>query len=268
MSGLTVAAIQLTSTHEVDRNLERAARWVDEAAAKGARLITLPENFGFVGGDEDKLLWAQPVEEGRFTTGLREQARAHGVWILAGSIPERGPDSRRTYNTSVLIDPQGNTAATYRKIHLFNVELPQLTLRESDSVAGGDATVVADVDGWRLGLSICYDLRFPELYRRLVEAGAEILAIPSAFTLQTGKDHWDVLLRARAIENQCFVVAPGQFGFHGGRRFSWGKSQIIDAWGTPLAVAPEREGVVLATLERDDLEGIRTRLPALCHRQL
>jgi predicted amidohydrolase len=265
---LLVAAVQLTSTDQVEQNLEKAVVWSTRAAEAGARLITLPENFGFLGGDADKLPHAQAVD-GRFSAELGRVAQKHNAWILLGSIPEVGPDPAHTYNTAVLLSPAGAPVARYRKIHLFDVDLPgELSLRESDSVASGDEVVVADVDGWRLGLSICYDLRFPELYRELAQHGAEILAVPAAFTLQTGKDHWDVLLRARAIENQAFVVAPAQFGHHGGKRWSWGKAQIIDPWGTVLACAPEREGFVLAALHKEELDRPRRMLPALRHRRI
>ena len=266
---LAVATVQLTSTRDVDANLRRSTDWVRRAAGAGARLIALPENFGFLGPDHEKLAHAQPVADGRFLTDLRRLAAELDVWILAGSIPELGPDAAHTYNTTVLIAPGGATAATYRKIHLFDVALADGTeLRESDSVAAGDTPVVTQIDGWRLGLSICYDLRFPELYRALAAQGAELLTVPAAFTLHTGKDHWEVLLRARAIENQCFVVAPGQFGRHGGNRVSWGKSQIIDPWGVPLAIAPEREGFALAILARADLAAARSQVPCLQHRRL
>lgn len=266
---LRVAAIQLTSTSDVEANLYRSVELVRRAAEAGARLVALPENFGLLGREEDKLAHAQGIEDGRFLVRLRALAREHAVWILAGSIPEKGPDPRHTYNTSVLINPAGETAAAYRKIHLFDVDLADgTTIAESRSVTAGAEAVVATVDGWGLGLSICYDLRFPELYRLLVERGAEVLAVPAAFTLHTGKDHWDLLVRARAVENQCFVIAPAQFGHHGNKRSSWGKTQVVDPWGAQLAVAPEREGFIAATLVRGDLERIRGELPAWKHRRL
>ena len=261
--------VQVTSTRDVESNLARSRELVDRAARAGARLIALPENYGFIGADAEKLPFAQAVEEGPFVAPLREIARQRKVYVLAGSIPERGPDPAHTYNTSVLVGPDGSTVGWYRKIHLFDVELSDgFSVRESDTVAAGDTPQVLDVDGWRLGLSICYDLRFPELYRWLSDRGADVIAVPAAFTLHTGKDHWDTLLRARAIENQCFVLAPGQFGRHGGGRVSWGKSQILDPWGTALAVAPEREGFVLAELTEGDLNRARRQIPALSHRRL
>jgi predicted amidohydrolase len=266
---LAIAAVQITSTEDVEQNLARSAAWTRRAAEAGAQLVVLPENYGFLGPEEARLAHAQSVEEGGFVAPLREVAREHAIHVLAGSIPEAGPDATHTYNTSVLIGPRGETLAVYRKIHLFDVDVPHgPSFRESASVAPGREPVVADVRGWPIGLTICYDLRFPELYRALASQGALLLAVPAAFTLQTGKDHWDLLLRARAVENTCFVVASGQFGHHGGPRYSWGKSQVIDAWGTPLAIAPEREGFALAVIDPDDQERVRRMLPSLRHRRM
>jgi deaminated glutathione amidase len=266
---LAVAAVQLTSTEDVAQNLARAVLFCERAIEAGAQLVTLPENFGFLGADADKLVHAQRIDDGAFLAPLRDLARTRRVHILAGSIPEIGPDAKHTYNTSVLVGPAGETAAVYRKIHLFDVDVPNgPSFRESASVAPGSEPVIADVRGWAVGLSVCYDLRFPELYRLLVQRGARVLTVPAAFTLQTGKDHWDLLLRARAVENTSFVIASGQFGHHGGPRYSWGKSQVIDPWGTQLAVAPEREGFALAWLDPLDQERVRRMLPSLQHRRL
>lgn len=266
---LTVAAVQLCSTADARASLDRALSLVRAALEGGARLVALPENYAFLGGESDKLAHAQSAVEGPFVAPLRELAREHGAHVLAGSIPEVGPDAQHVYNTSVLIGPDGDVVSTYRKIHLFDVDFADgPRLLESAHVTPGEAVAVAEVDGWSVGLSICYDLRFPELYRRLVEAGAELITIPAAFTLHTGKDHWEVLVRARAIEAQCYVVAPAQFGAHGGGRSSWGKSMIVDPWGTPLATAPEREGYVMAELSRQALHDVRRQLPALRHRRL
>lgn len=266
---LKAAAVQLTSTNDVDANLSRAASLARAAADAGADLIVLPENYGFLGEDFEKLAHAQSVD-GPFTAPLREVARSASVWIIAGGIPETGPDAEHTYNTSVLIDAEGQTAATYRKIHLFDVDLADGTqIQESRHVAPGDAPpVVAAVLGWSVGLTVCYDLRFPELYRALVVRGASILTVPAAFTLHTGKDHWQVLLRARAIENTCFVIAAAQTGRHSSKRVSWGKSMIVDPWGTTLAVAPEGEGFALAVLDAGAITRVRAQLPSLEHRRL
>lgn len=266
---LTVAAVQLTSTQDVDASLSRSIELARAAVEAGARFVALPENYGFLGRDVDKLKHAQSVETGPFIVPLRELANEYDVYILAGSIPETGPDERHTYNTSVVIGPDGETVSTYRKIHMFDVDLADGTsLKESDSVAPGDGQVVTEIDGWKVGLTICYDLRFPELYRLLSQEGADLFTVPAAFTLHTGKDHWDVLLRARAIENQCFVLAPDQFGHHGNKRSSWGKSQVIDPWGAQLAVAPDREGFAIATLVAEDLLRVRGQLPCAAHRRL
>jgi predicted amidohydrolase len=192
------------------------------------------------------------------------------MWVLAGSFHEAGPDSGHTYNTSLVFDRDGALAATYRKIHLYDVEIAgRVSYQESRTVAGGAEPVVADVDGVRVGLSICYDLRFPELYRRLaVEGGAQVLAVPAAFMLHTGRDHWEVLLRARAIENQCYVVAAGQIGDHEPGRTCFGRSMVIDPWGTVVAQAPDTVGMVVADLDLDRLTRIRRELPSLANRRL
>jgi predicted amidohydrolase len=266
---MRVAVIQLTSTRDVEANVATALELCTQAVSEGADLIALPENHAFLGLDSDKLPHAQGVEDGPFVAPFREFAAKHSVGVLAGSIPETGPDPQHVYNTSVLIGRGGETLAAYRKIHLFDIDLPDGTsFRESESVAPGSDCVVAEFDGWRLGLTVCYDLRFPALYRRLAEEGAEILLIPAAFTLQTGKDHWQALLRARAIETQCYVVAPGQFGQNGKRRQTWGKSMVVDPWGTVLCQAPESVSLVTTTLSRDYLADVRQRLPCAKHHRL
>jgi predicted amidohydrolase len=265
---LVAAVVQLTSTDDVQANLSRAAHWVRRAAAAGAELVALPENFGFLGGDFELLRFAQAVETSSFLLPLRELARELGICVVAGSIPEAGPDPQHVYNTSVLLGPAGETLATYRKIHLFDVGMGEATFSESQAVAPGSELVVQDVQGWPCGLSICYDLRFPELYRGLSRRGARLLSIPSAFTLHTGKDHWEVLLRARAIENQAYVLAPAQWGRHNPKRVTWGKSMIVDPWGTPLCTVPEREGFAVATLDADAQAKIRADLPALQNTRL
>ena len=266
-SALTVAAVQMSSTADVAQNLDTALQAIRAAVNAGASLVALPENLGLQAGTRDKLKHAQGIEEHTFLAPLRALARELKVAVLAGSIPERGPDAEHVYNTSVLIGRAGETLATYRKIHLYDVDFAgTLQLRESTHVSAGSEAVVVDLDGWRVGLSVCYDLRFPELYRRLSRQGAHILTIPSAFTLHTGKDHWETLVRARAIENQCFVVAPAQWGKGGSEVVSWGKSMVVDPWGTTLATAPERTGLVLATLDPGDQDRMRRELPALQHR--
>jgi predicted amidohydrolase len=264
---LTVAVVQMSSGGDVRANLEHVTHAIRGAAAAGAQLVAFPENMGYQAGERDKLQHALPVASHPFLDPVRALARELGVAVLAGSIPEKGPDPEHVYNTSVLIGRKGETVASYRKIHLFDVDFAGLVLRESAHVTPGEGTVVAELDGWKIGLTVCYDLRFPELYRRLSRQGAEIITIPAAFTLHTGKDHWEVLVRARAIENQAFVLAPGQWGKCGPGRVSWGKSMIVDPWGAVLACAPERVGWVMATLDRDDLVRVRGELPALEHRR-
>jgi predicted amidohydrolase len=211
----------------------------------------LPENFGFLGRESEKLPHAQAVEGGAFLEPLRKLAQKHGLGILAGSIPEQGPDAQHVYNTSVMLGTSGETLASYRKIHLFDIDIPgEVSFQESSAVAAGETAVVVDFEGWGIGLSVCYDLRFAHLYQVLVD-----------------EDHWEVLLRARAIENQCFVIAPNQFGHHSKGRASWGKSLIVDPWGTITALMPEKEGFVMAQLGPEELKRVRRGLPCLEHRR-
>lgn len=271
MSTLRVAAIQLTSRADVEANLQACAHWCEQAAKLGAKLAVLPENFAFMGPEAAKIPLASPLSQSTLLRPLRQLARQHSMWILGGGMPEQSSEDKRCYNTAVLLNPDGEVAAAYRKIHLFDVELADgFSIRESASVVPGapEEVVVCEVEGWQIGLSICYDLRFPELYRALVTSGADIITVPAAFTLHTGKDHWDVLLRARAIENQCFLLAAAQFGRSDESRVCWGKTQVIDPWGTQLAIAPERPGVVCVDLQRQDLQQARTQLPVLRHRRM
>jgi predicted amidohydrolase len=271
---MRVAVVQLNSQDDLARNLARVKHWVAEAAAAGARLVTLPENFAFMGEEAVKREIAEPVRDkggagyGPIVSALAEAASKHGVWVVGGGMPERSADPARPYNCSVLIDPSGSVAATYRKVHLFDVSLADGTsLKESASTSAGEECVTADVLGARLGLSVCYDVRFPEHYRRLVDAGARFVTVPSAFTLTTGKDHWHVLLRARAIENQVYVLAPAQHGKHPRGRTTYGKSLICDPWGDVVAQCGEGEGFATATLDFEYLERVRASLPVLGHRK-
>jgi predicted amidohydrolase len=287
---MRVAAVQMTSTDDVPRNLAEASRLVREAAGRGADLIGLPENFAFLGagggGDHDhRLGLAEPLDDhesggsrddhqapGSATPifgAMRDLARAVGRYLLLGGFPERSRRGDRIHNTAVLLDPEGAVAARYRKVHLFDVDLAGGTrFRESDAVEAGAEPVVAALPWGGLGLSVCYDLRFPELYRRLAAAGARVLAVPSAFTAETGKDHWHVLLRARAVENQAFVLAPAQFGHHGGARRSYGHALVVDPWGTVLAECGDHPGLAVADLDFDYQDQVRARFPALRHRKL
>jgi len=264
---MLAAVIQLSSNADLDHNLERARHWIEAAARAGARLVALPENFPCM-REEGSLNPARGPLEGPVLAFLRDIAKRHELVVAGGTLPEQDSEDPRTFNTSVVIDSNGELAGVYRKLHLFDIDLPGTRLKESAAVRPGSEIVVAATSFARLGLSICYDLRFPELYRELVERGAELLMVPSAFTVPTGSDHWEVLLRARAIENQCFVLASAQFGEHSPSRRSYGRSMIIDPWGLVLARVADGEGFALAEIDLDHQAQIRTRLPALAHRRL
>ena len=273
------AAVQVTSTDDVARNLDRCEALVREAARRGASLIALPENFAFMGPEKAKLALAEPLD-GPTLTRLGALAAELRVHLVAGGFAERASHADKVHNTAILFGADGRQLAAYRKIHLFDVDLPGgQRFRESDAVEAGDTPVVAETALGRIGLSICYDLRFPELYRALAALGADVILVPAAFTLYTGKDHWHTLLRARAIENQCFVLAPGQFGQHtpsaGPRgpektsaRWTYGKSVLVDPWGIVVAQAPDRESIAIGEVDLDALAQIRAELPALRHRRL
>jgi predicted amidohydrolase len=267
---LRVGAIQMRSTDDLDANLATTRRLVGEAAADGATLVVLPECFSFLGRKEgDKLAIAEAYPgDGPIYATVRELAAKHGVWIVGGGTPERiDTDPKRTFNTAIVVDPAGALAARYRKIHLFDVDIPGgATLRESDATAAGDELVTVDIGGARVGLSICYDVRFPELYRCLVkDRGAHVLLVPAAFTAHTGAAHWHLLLRARAVEDQAWVVAAAQWGQHSEKRASYGHTLISDPWGTLVGERPEGDGVVVATLDSATVDKRRTQLPSLRH---
>jgi predicted amidohydrolase len=261
---LRVAAVQLNSTGEKHRNLAAAERLVRAAAADGADLVALPEKWNLLAGGEEMAAGAEPLD-GPSLGAARSWARELGVHLLAGSICEAGPE--KAFNTSVLIGPHGDDLAVYRKIHLFDVEAGGVTYRESDNEEAGSEIVIAEVGGLGLGLSVCYDLRFPELYRILALRGARLIAVPSAFTQATGRDHWEVLPRARAIENQAFVLAPNQVGDAPPHYRSYGRSMVVDPWGVVLATAPDEECYVTAELDLGAQERIRESLPSLANRR-
>jgi deaminated glutathione amidase len=266
---LVVAALQLNSQADVPQNLESCRQLVERAKRRGAELVLLPENFAFFGPEAEKRRVAEPLAAGTIAQALRSMAKDHAVCVIGGGFPERTADPQRPHNTLLAVGPDGADLAVYRKIHLFDVELGAAgSYAESDATSPGSALSVAEVAGFKLGLSICYDLRFPELYRALSQQGAEVLLVPAAFTLHTGKDHWHVLLRARAIEAQAFVLAAAQQGAHPGGRHTYGHSLIVDPWGTVIAEASDGVGLVTATLERSRLEAVRRSLPALAHRRL
>jgi predicted amidohydrolase len=263
---LPVALVQLAATDDVAANIRTAVELADEAASGGARLVALPEYLQFRGPDDGFRASARPIP-GDHTDPFADVARRRGAWILVGSIAESGDDPARPYNTSVLVAPDGSIAQTYRKIHLFDVAVEEGPVdTESARVTAGDRLALADVDGATVGLTICYDLRFPELYRALALAGAQILTVPANFTERTGRDHWEVLLRARAIENAAFVLAPSQvFGPPG--QPAYGRSMVVDPWGTVVAQAPDAVSIVRADLDLDRVAALRRQIPVLANRR-
>jgi predicted amidohydrolase len=258
----------MTSTADVERNLAAAESLVEEGAVRGAAFVGLPENFACLRSEGEPVPEAQLLD-GPWVARMSALARRLRITLLLGSLPERLEGEARVRNTSVLLGPDGRTLAVYRKIHLFDTDLPGMEhLKESRAVVPGDEVVVAETAFGPLGLSICYDLRFPELYREQARRGARVLAVPSAFTERTGRDHWEVLLRARAIENLAYVLAPAQVGVHGPGRSSWGHALIVDPWGSVLAQVPEGPGVAVAELDFERQERLRRELPALGHARL
>ena len=261
-----IAVVQTDAGPDPKPNVARAAALADEAAAGGARLVLLPEYLQFRGPDDGYRASARPIP-GPFTDAFAEVARRRGAWILAGSLAETSGDPARPYNTSTVIGPDGGIVARYRKIHLYDVEVRRGPVDlESARVTPGTEPVVAEAAGLRLGLTVCYDLRFPELYRTLALAGAEVLTVPSNFMERTGRDHWEVLLRARAIENGCRVVAPSQVNGPPGAP-AFGRSMVIDPWGTVIAQAPDRETILRAEIDPDRVDDIRRQIPALANRR-
>ena len=267
LPSLSVAVVQMASGPDKRANIERATTLTREAVRTEASLIVLPETFDYRGDTTSLSAIAEPLP-GSALLPLMNVARQTGVWILAGSIHESCPAGGRPFNTSVLIAPDGGLAARYRKIHLFDIVLGDRAVTESAKYQAGDEIVCADIGGVRVGLTICYDLRFPEVYRALSEVGADVVCIPSSFTAPTGEAHWEVLLRARAIENQCFVIAPGQAGTGAGGIRTHGNSMIVDPWGRIIAHASaEGEEIISAVLDFEEMEAVRRRLPALHNRK-
>ncbi|MBN9429474.1 MAG: carbon-nitrogen hydrolase family protein [Burkholderiales bacterium] len=269
---LRVAALQMVSATDVDANLRSAERLIAEAAAGGAQLIALPEYFVLLGrNDRDKVAIREADGAGPLQSFLAEQAARHGVWLVGGTVPLVSPHLAKVMNSTLVYAPDGRRLARYDKIHLFGFRRDAEQFDESATIVAGRSPVVFDVDAghgaaarWRVGLSVCYDLRFPELYRAL--APTDLLLVPSAFTYTTGSAHWEILLRTRAIENQCYVLAPAQGGRHENGRRTWGHSMLIDPWGDVLGVRDEGEGVVIGDLHRQRLTTVRAGLPALSHR--
>jgi predicted amidohydrolase len=273
-SPLTVAAIQLSSQDDVAANLGQCRHWVERAARAGASLVVLPENFAFFGLDAQRVGISEPLlvsgaEHAPIQRELSQWARELGITLVGGGMPTHSGDAARPFNTAVVFGPDGQLAAHYHKVHLFDVALADGTvLRESSKTAPGTALATLGVQGFEVGLSICYDLRFPELYRGLIDAGAQVLLVPAAFTLHTGKDHWTPLLTARAIESQAWVIAAAQWGAHPGGRRCFGHSMVIDPWGAIVAQCPDRPGFALATIDHEYLNQVRASVPSLRHRRL
>lgn len=263
METFMAAAIQLDTQNDKAANLKAIAAFLEEAAFKGAKLVALPEVMNVL---SEKPSFAETIP-GPTTALLCEKAMAHGIWIHGGSISESNPLGPRTYNTTVLIDPQGEIKACYRKLHNFDVILPDGTaVRESDQKEAGECIVTVDTPLGKLGLAICYDMRFPELFRLMALQGAQIFIVPANFTMPTGKDHWEPLLRARAIENGCYVIAPNQIGQK--EKFTaYGNSMIIDPWGTIIARASDKPGVIMAEINLNYLDEVRRRNPPLSNRR-
>jgi predicted amidohydrolase len=261
------AAVQLTSTADRERNLATADRLTRAAAAAGAELVVLPEKWAVLGSPEETAAGAEPFD-GPALRWAAAAARELGIDLVAGSIAERVPDRDKGSNTSVHFGPDGEVRAIYRKVHMFDVEVGGRTYRESEHEQGGDELVVSETAGGvELGMSVCYDLRFPELYRILAIRGARVVTVPAAFTLATTRDHWEVLLRARAIEDQAFVIAANQIGEHAKGYRSGGRSMIVDPWGVVIAQAPDAETFVTADLDLDRQAEIRRTLPSLANRR-
>ena len=263
---ITTAAIQMSSTPNKGENIETAEQLIRDAASSGAELVALPELWSCHGLEKVYRENAEPIP-GPTTDFLGDLARKLGIYLLGGSILEGDPSSRKLHNTSTFFAPDGEMTAVYRKIHLFDVKAPDREYLESETVAPGAEIVTAKAGAATLGLSVCYDVRFPELYRLLALRGAEVLMVPAAFTLQTGKDHWELLLRARAVENQAFSVAPAQWGRKADGRWTYGRSMIVDPWGTVLAQCADRDGFALATLDLGYLDRFREDFPALENRR-
>jgi deaminated glutathione amidase len=268
MSGtLRVACVQLTSRSDKAANLEKAERLVARAAATGADVVLLPEKWNAIGDAEVLHGAAETLADGESVEAMAGWARDHGLTLVGGSITERRDGREKLSNTSVVFDSDGSIAAVYRKIHLFDVEVGGHVYRESDAEEPGNEPVVVETEGWSTGLTVCYDVRFPELYRILALQGAELVTVPAHFTLYTGKDHWELLLRARAVENQYYVAAAAQIGETQPGRLSYGRSLIADPWGIVVATAPDEETVIAAELDRRWLEEVRAKLPSLASRQ-
>jgi predicted amidohydrolase len=264
---IRVACVQMTSRADKAANLATAERLVTQAAATGADVVVLPEKWNAIGDASVSHATAEPIEGGESVEAMSRWSRQHGITLVGGSITERREGREKLSNTSLVFDPEGQIVAAYRKIHLFDVEVGGVVYRESEAEEPGEEPVVAEIEDWKLGLSVCYDIRFPELYRILALEGAELVTVPAHFTTPTGKDHWHVLLRARAIENQLYVAAAAQIGETLPGKPAYGRSLIADPWGIVVAQAPDAETVIAAELDLVHLRDIRAKLPSLANRQ-
>jgi predicted amidohydrolase len=263
---LRIAAIQMNSRDDKAANIQTALELIDRAAVSGARLVALPEVWTYLGDPAGNRENAEPIP-GPVSDLLADRARKHGIYLHGGSYHQTEPGNPRVLNTTLVFDPDGDIVAKYSKIHMFDVVLDGVaSFEESATVAPGDEIVTFDLDGVRVGLAICYDLRFPELFRILALRGAELIVLPAAFTMTTGKDHWETLIRARAIENGVYMLAPGQVGHDGHGKWCYGRSTIVDPWGTVLATAPDIETVIAATVDRSHLRRVRRQVPSLANR--
>jgi deaminated glutathione amidase len=262
-----VAAVQMVSTPDVEQNLASARRLVGEAAAAGASVVALPEYWPIMGmQDTDKVAHAEHVGQGPIQECMAALAREYGIWLIGGTLPLASSEPGRVLNTTLVYDPRGAVASRYDKIHLFGFNKGEESYDEARTIVPGSAVGSFEGPFGRVGLSVCYDLRFPELYRAMGECA--LIVVPAAFTYTTGRAHWEVLLRARAIENQCYVLAAAQGGTHANGRRTFGHSMLVDPWGEVQALLPEGEGVITGQLDPDFLAGVRSSLPALRHRKM
>ncbi|MFN8592966.1 MAG: carbon-nitrogen hydrolase family protein [Thermomicrobiales bacterium] len=267
IQGISVALAQMNSGSDREQNLSVALDLIDRAAAAGARLVVLPEVWLYLGPEEGNRAHAEPIP-GPITDLLAERARRHRIYVHGGSIYETRRDAPGMFNTAVVINPDGDIIAKYSKLHMFDVVLDGVAqYTESATVTPGDGLAIADIDGFPVGLAICYDLRFPELFRILALNGAKTIILPAAFTMMTGKDHWETLIRARAIENGLYMVACGQWGKHHPGNWCYGRSMVVDPWGTVIATASDGVGIALATIEPDRVETVRRQIPSLTNRR-
>ena len=262
---LRAACVQLNAARPLDDVLATAGDLVERAAASGATLVVLPEKWNAI-GPKERMLEAAEDLSGPTVSAMQGWAREHGVWLVGGSISERLEGESRIRNLSLAFDPAGSLVGAYRKLHMFDVEIDGRAVRESATDRPGDELTIADLAGWPVGLTVCYDLRFPELYRALAVAGAEVFTVPAGFMLHTGRDHWEILLRARAIENGAYVIAPNQHGAWDGNRM-FGRSMIIDPWGVVIANASDGDGICVADLDPARVDAARRQLPVLSHRR-